>query len=70
MTYFWRFFKHVFSFKSLSFGIDRRLFSLPKGWKVSVRIWAKHTIDDPAVKLIESIEHVVSARSDFLTNIY
>jgi hypothetical protein len=47
MTYFWRVFKDVLILKSLPFGIDSWLFPLPKGWKFSISIWAKFTIDDP-----------------------
>ncbi|KAH8722585.1 heterokaryon incompatibility protein-domain-containing protein [Phaeosphaeriaceae sp. PMI808] len=47
MVYFTRFRQNVFNIKSLPFQLDKWLFALPKGWKISFGLWTKYTVDSP-----------------------
>ncbi|KAF2676235.1 HET-domain-containing protein [Lentithecium fluviatile CBS 122367] len=49
MVYFSNFWQKAFRFKFLPFQLDRWLFSLPTGWKISFGIWARYTVDGPGL---------------------
>jgi hypothetical protein len=46
MVYFSQIWQRIFSFASLPFQLDKWLFKLPKGWKISFNFSVKYTVDN------------------------
>jgi hypothetical protein len=46
MVYFTRLWQRIYGFSALPFRIDRWLFRLPQGWRLSFQFAVKYTVDN------------------------